>query len=399
MNEYSNTIHRYDSLLYESRPASLNELLNNKYNNIHNELYNDALNKYIYEIIEKYINYDFIYEFYQKISGLENLDNEEINFDTFWSHYEKIYKLKEYNDIIKNTLDILSIDHKLCLKLLYNITVEKLNEVKSKFIEYGENEDGEIISIIDGLSKISDISDFRFAYSENVKFISLELSPNVITIDNNNIINLSNYLIGSEEIDYENDNNSTNNEHNKYIIICESENGIRIGYNRLGEWILIVDDNTKFRNIKNISNIKNHINKYINIKSKNIHYLYKDIICKLYKKYHKIVEIKQSEYWMPSSIFIINKFAPFSKITVDLSKYWNSSQNNENSKLEDLKITKDPIKDSELIELNYISGKAKIQSRTEDIIYEVPFKYLDENTNVSEDMILSNSFITKYNEL
>ena len=56
-------------------------------------------------------------------------------------------------------------------------------------------------------------------------------------------------------------------------------------------------------------------------------------------------------------------------------------------------------KDSELIELNYVNGKAKVQSRTNDTTYEVPFKYLDETVNVSDEMILSNSFITKYNEL
>ena len=137
----------------------------------------------------------------------------------------------------------------------------------------------------------------------------------------------------------------------------------------------------------------------MNYESRNIVIMYKNMICDLYKKYHKIIEIKNSEYWMPSHTRIINKTPPYKKINVDLSKYWNMIQSNNESKLSDLKITKENMLDSELIELNYVNGKAKVQSRTNDTTYEVPFKYLDETVNVSDEMILSNSFITKYNEL
>ena len=137
----------------------------------------------------------------------------------------------------------------------------------------------------------------------------------------------------------------------------------------------------------------------MNYESNTLLQLYKDMICNLYKKYHKIIEIKNSEYWMPSSIKIINKIPPYTKINVDLTKYWNMIQSNDTSKLSDLKITNENMLDSELIGLNYVNGKAKVQSRTNDTIYEVPFKYLDENVNVSDEMILSNSFISKYNNL
>ena len=412
MSKISNIINRYDNMLYESRPVSLNEFLNNKYNEVHNELFNDALNKYIYEIVNKYIDYDFIYNFYQMISGL-SLDNNDLNFEEIWNHYKYISNDKLFNNMIKNTLDNLSIDHKVCLKLLYDITIQKLKEVKNKLINYYETEDGEFLSIIEGLSQISDIKDFSFVYASDVEAIALESAPDIITIrvqdtilnsNSNLIFNAMNYLIGSEEIQ-NNDNKTINNilqdnSYNEYIFLYEfSDNKIRIAYNRIGEWILIVDDTTKFRNIENIPNLKTHVEKYMNQKSQTIHDLYKETICKLYKKYHKIVEIKQSEYWQPSSIFIINRISPFNKITVDLSKYWNMIQSNESSNINDLKITKENIKDSELIEINYVLGKAKLQSRTEDIIYEVPFKYLDENINVSDDMILSNSFISKYNAL
>ena len=47
MTNNSNIITRYDDMLYENRPVSLNEFLSNKLNNVHDELYNSALNKYI----------------------------------------------------------------------------------------------------------------------------------------------------------------------------------------------------------------------------------------------------------------------------------------------------------------------------------------------------------------
>lgn len=251
MNKFANIINRYDDMLYESRPSSLNEFINNKYNDVHNQLYNDALNKYIKSVVSKYVDDKFTTEFDFNIAAVYNYDNFELMYD----HYNK-------TDYVHQVLEILSIDPKICIKLLYNI-----------------------------------------------KLLNDEENINVLT--------------------------------NKYI----------------------------------------------------------DEICKLYKRYHKFVEIKNSEYWMPSSIFIISKIAPFTKETVNLDKYWNTIQSNNMYELKDLKITKENILDSEIIEINYVSGKAKLQSRSTDIIYEVPFKYLDENTNVSDELILSNSFITKYNAL
>ena len=397
-------------MLYESRPTTLNEFMSNKYNNVHSELYNSALNKYIYGIIDKYIDSDFIYSFYQKISGMSSSDNENLDFENVWKHYQNMSN-NDNIDIINEVLNILSIDHKVCLKILYEITVQKLNEVKNKLLNYYEDENGEFLSIIESISQISDIKDFRFVYAADIEAVALESAPNIITIqikdlsfnsENNLIFNARNYLIGSEEANYNNEFDyfvSEDKRYNEYIFLYEFENGISIGYNRFGEWLLIIEDNTKFRNIDNMPNLKEHVEKYLNNKSKTIHDLYKEAICRLYKRYHKIIEIKQSEYWMPSSIFIINKISPFTKTIVDLSKYWNMIQHNENSNINDIKITNENIQDSELIELNYVSGKAKLQSRTENIIYEVPFKYLDENINVSDDMILSNSFISKYNAL
>ena len=159
MNTFSNIINRYDDMLYESRPSSLNEFINNKYNDVHNQLYNDALNKYIKTVVNTYINDKFIQVFNDNITSLSNYDN----FDEFYDNYDK-------TDYVHKALESLSINVKQCIKMLYDI--KKQNE----------------------------------------------------NIDNNILKNI-----------------------------------------------------------------------------------YIDLIYKLYKRYHKIVEIKNSEYWMPSSIFIIAK--------------------------------------------------------------------------------------------
>ena len=67
MNLNSNIIKSYDDMLYESRPISFNEFINDKLNKVHNELYLDALSKYFDDIIKNAINGEFVYNFYSAI--------------------------------------------------------------------------------------------------------------------------------------------------------------------------------------------------------------------------------------------------------------------------------------------------------------------------------------------
>ena len=521
MNINSNIINRYDDLLYENRPATLNEYINNKYNIVHNELYNSALNKYIHSLVDKYISSQFIYEFYKLMSKIESYNENYIIWEDI---YNRIFLNEENTPIINNMLNDLSIDRSILFKLLYDSTIDKLNKVKTKIVNFYRDDNYDLISIIKGITEISNIKDFRIAYTiSNISAIGSESNnennvftlyigeDNELTVSNkvvfysndndNNTEYLNNlyYYIGKniplETADIYNDNNwyninntnvininepiyyivipsicgiykynedtntdeqingnyssiytfvksiiinnmsyniyittNTNNifndkikvndksvytytdadfndfdlicsENNEYIMLLyDYDTDIRIGYDANGKWLLIINDEHPIDNdvIKNVEKIIKH---YMNYESNNISDEYKNIVCNLYKKYHKIIEIKNSEYWMPSSIRIINRVPPYTKVNVDLTKYWNMIQSNNDSKLTDLKITNENILDSELIELNYINGKAKIQSRINDTIYEVPFKYLDESVDVSDEMILSNSFINKYNNL
>lgn len=538
MNINSNIINRYDDMLYENRPASLNEFLSNKYNNVHNELYKSALDKYIHSLVDKYITTELIYECFKLMSQIDAYNEDDIIFEDI---YEKIFSNESETPKVNFMLEELSIDRVTFFKLFYNTTVNKLNNVKTKLTHFYIDDKYDIKSAIKGITEIADIHDFRLAYiisgvgsetnndktiftlytddngdlvvsnkvifddnssqeyiQQNMYYIGIENPSSNMNIKNDkrwklitdmyydpiyndyndeyketayyiaipagygiyryylqNVTKIYNYkevtIKAGTEIEQLNPSYSSTytfiksiiidkvlynvyittmnpNDYNvkfndtiklnkdsimpsvnddfdlicsedkNYIILYDFVNNVRIGYDENGKWLLIVNDEHPIDTI-DILGLEKIVKQYMNYESRNIVIMYKNMICDLYKKYHKIIEIKNSEYWMPSHTRIINKMPPYKKINIDLSKYWNMIQSNNESKLSDLKITKENMLDSELIELNYVNGKAKVQSRTNDTTYEVPFKYLDETVNVSDEMILSNSFITKYNEL
>lgn len=374
-------------MLYENRPTTLNDFLSNKYNNVHDELYNSALNKYIYKLIEKYINSNLLYEFFQLLSKINANDEQDIEFDEI---YKRIFINNENTPHINLLLEELSIDRVVFFNVMYNITVDKLNNVKHKLVNFYQDDNYDFQSIIEGISEISDIKDFRLTcFNEAISGETSSCEMYSAYVDNNEVI--FNENIVHAEDDYF---DLVFTEDEQYIIILDVDDYVHIAYDNNGKWILIVNS---VHPLKNIDNAKDIITKYMNYESYGVIDLYKENICKLYKRFHKIIEIKNLEYWMPSSVRIINKIAPYRKYNVDLKKYWNNNQSNSEYNLSEIKITKDDnMLDSEVTEINYVTGKAKMQSRSNDITYEVPFKYLDENVDVSEDMVLKKSFTTKY---
>ena len=100
MNTLTSAIHRYDDMLYDSRPVSLHEFLSDKYNAVHEELYNNALNKYITSLIDKHFTNKLLYEYYQILSKIRNIgicDESEIIFDDI---YNDIFSDNENADSI-----------------------------------------------------------------------------------------------------------------------------------------------------------------------------------------------------------------------------------------------------------------------------------------------------------
>ena len=177
-----------------------------------------------------------------------------------------------------------------------------------------------------------------------------------------------------------------------YVLILEDEHGLRIGFNRKGEWIIILDG-AKYVSKEGMKIVFNKLKEINNI-------LKTKLRVEAYKQFnsnHKVIEIKNSEYWKSSSIIIISKIAPYRKKIVNLSEWWNSNYYNINGHnykdISEIKLTKENLLDSEVIELNYISGKAKMYSKTNDITYEVPFSYLNENTVINDELFLTNTFL------
>lgn len=145
-------------------------------------------------------------------------------------------------------------------------------------------------------------------------------------------------------------------------------------------------------NIIDLENIDN-----LELKN-NFNSLYNDILpifIKEYKRSHNIIEVKDTEYWMPSKIIIVSNKPPYYKKMINLKTYWNNYQRRHEYDISDLKITKENILDSEVYELDYIKGIASMESKSNDIQYKIPFKYLDENTKVSPKLKLDNTFIEK----
>ena len=56
----------------------------------------------------------------------------------------------------------------------------------------------------------------------------------------------------------------------------------------------------------------------------------------------------------------------------------------------------DDIVDAEIIGLNYVTGKATLESRLNGITFEVDFDYINEDTLVSDEYSLKNTFTNKY---
>lgn len=110
----------------------------------------------------------------------------------------------------------------------------------------------------------------------------------------------------------------------------------------------------------------------------------------------KIIEIKMKEYWIPSSIIVICKKYPYKRKKYSLEPYWNTYQDKSKIQVSNIKMLDEEINDAEILYLDYINGKAKVESRMNDIQFNVDFEYITEDTMISEEYSLENNFTNKY---
>lgn len=356
-----NAITKYDDMLYDSRPVKFADFISNKYNIVHRKLYKYALNRYIEYYIKSNINPDFLYELFEALNNCNRIEDV----------YDFIMNSELAQDIQKS-FDALMIDDKLYTKDIIDIIIEKITQLKQEIYEYN----------ISGILSIADITDFILAYKE-VTYLFEEIGENTSEY---RLVEGS--VFGSENESTENVEYNIDNDY--LIILDDDEYGkVHIGYNREGKWYLKIDDSI------DITNIKEQLESLLDKTNVNLTETIQNTCKKYFIKSHKILEIKNSEYWQPSTIVIIGKRRPYRKAHVDLTPWWNWYQSKRNFNIKDIKITDQVLNDSELVYLDYVKGIAYMRTKLDGIEYAVDFDYLDENIVVSDEYSLKNTFTSK----
>ena len=370
MKRYGNIVKSYDDMLYDSRPVQFNEFMSNKYNIIHNELYNDALNKFCNDVVNNSMTYEFVYEFYKLMEG------NELVFDTIYDEYNK----SNDDNIVKNTLSSISIDSYNFLKDIFNFVSEKIDLIKNTIT------DDNGISHINIDKKY--INDFRIMYLENNVYLRQESDEQKNDDSEDAVFDVFHYSFDSELNTYTyTEEYLFMSEMKDYVILLEDVAGNTIYFNKYGELMLLIED-VKF----NSEESKFKIINFINDQNEKIFDFVKSRCLYYFNKNHRILEIKNNEYWQPSSIMTISNVSPYKKNIYDLSKYWNMNQEYSDANIEELKIINENIKDAKLVSINYVNGTAKFVSKINDLDFTVPFKYLNDETIVSDEMKLNNLF-------
>jgi len=126
-----------------------------------------------------------------------------------------------------------------------------------------------------------------------------------------------------------------------------------------------------------------------------------------------IIERYGEEYWLPSQIVIFhngerlidsnkntydNIISQLNiiKQTVDLSNWWNHTQDKNKYKPENIKIKQDNFTKPEVKYLDYIRGKAEFQDKSEaGYSFKGDFDVINEDTEISDEYLLNELFKTK----
>ena len=134
------------------------------------------------------------------------------------------------------------------------------------------------------------------------------------------------------------------------------------------------------------------------------------------KQKYRIIDIKREIYFEPSIAKLIPKHNIDEKLNIDLTQYWNNDYIVKNIFLDyrvkpiannlaeygdtyrqDIKdITKDInnacIYDAEIIEWDYVRGRAKLRSRVWNIEFYIDYKYINSDVKEAESLSIDNTF-------
>lgn len=139
---------------------------------------------------------------------------------------------------------------------------------------------------------------------------------------------------------------------------------------------------------------------------------YKSGYDKLKEKY-RIIDIKREIYFEPSVAKLIPKHNIDSKkLNIDLEQYWNNDYVVKNifldyrvkpiannlaeygdiSRQDTQDINNARIYDAEIIEWDYVRGRAKLRSRVWNIEFYVDYKYINSDVKEAESLSIDNTF-------
>ena len=347
------SISEYNDVIYDSRPVKLDDFISNKYNIVHNELYNDGLNKFLKHHISSYINWKFLYNMFSIMNA---------NSDYVTAFNDEFNNKKSY---ISQTLNSLEIQKSEFLNEFLEVVNNLLTRLKGLLVDSdilsSKNNIYDIIKLT-----IGDISDFTFVWDNAL-------------------------MLGSENFDSDGFILSEDDDTPFIFIIDYEDKILNIKFDSNGNWFLKINNGYDYSSLE-----KYELTQKI-VDNTNISLIeqIQNIAIKLFKQSHKIIEIKNTEYWMPSDIIVIRNAKPYSKHVYSLSDFWNYYQKFEEYDISDIKVTKENINDSEVDYVDYINGTANMNSRSNNINYKVKFKYLNKDTKIGSDLLTINTFTSQ----
>ena len=130
------------------------------------------------------------------------------------------------------------------------------------------------------------------------------------------------------------------------------------------------------------------------------------------KQKYRIIDIKREIYFEPSVAKLIPKHNIDKKLNIDLEKYWNNDYIVKNifldyrvkpiannlaeygdiSRQDTQDINNACIYDAEIIEWDYVRGRAKLRSRVWNIEFYIDYKYINSDVKEAESLSIDNTF-------
>lgn len=130
------------------------------------------------------------------------------------------------------------------------------------------------------------------------------------------------------------------------------------------------------------------------------------------KQKYRIIDIKREIYFEPSVAKLIPKHNIDEKLNIDLTQYWNNdyivknifldyrvkpiannlAEYGDTYRQDTMDINNACIYDAEIIEWDYVRGRAKLRSRVWNIEFYIDYKYINSDVKEAESLSIDNTF-------